>query len=319
MADDVKSRWKDDSDVESGTQGQEMDVSVSPDELRAGELSAENCRLGTLLLHTRGYVILRGAIPPAVVATADEAFAGILEDCRASRDGHSLRLAGMGGIKCRIGRQTQTVFWERNHRWRVFPRLQAPFNNPWILANPLAIQLLQRLLSKDFKCKFVSSDTCMNGAEIQSPHREMDPGTSWEPPAYLVNIPLHRCDLRNGPLEIWPCGSHLWHDDVIRELGFDDTVQDGLNPELERLASLFPSRRVVLERGDLVIRDPALMHRGTVNHTDKPRTMLTVCYIRAGLTHNYGRLDLSLDRELYERLAPEIRHLFESFESPAAV
>lgn len=52
------------------------------------------------------------------------------------------------------------------------------------------------------------------------------------------------------------------------------------------------------------------MHRGTVNRTDQPRTMLAICYFGNGLTHNYGRLDFNLDHELFERLAPEIRHLF---------
>jgi ectoine hydroxylase-related dioxygenase (phytanoyl-CoA dioxygenase family) len=293
--------------VDSGTPGQTVDIAVSAAERRRGELSTQNFRLAALQLHTLGCTVLRGAIPGAVVAAAADAFDGVFADCVASLDGESLLMAG---ITCRVARQTRAVFWERNHRWRIFPRLREPFDSPWMLANPFAMQLLRFQLGKDFSRKFVSSDTCLSGAELQSPHREMDPGLSWEPRGYIVNIPLQRCDLANGPLEIWPCGSHLWRDDVIRGLGFDDTVQDGRNPDFEWLASQFPSRRVLLDPGDVLIRDPALMHRGTVNTTDEPRTMLGVCYFRAGLTHNYGRLDLSMDRELYERLAPEIKHLF---------
>ena len=296
--------------MDSGTPGRDVDVVVSAEELKREELSPDNHRLGALLLHTRGYVILRGALPTDVVAAADEAFRDLFADCVASRDGEILHMAG---IDCRVARHTRAVFWERNHRWRIFPRLRTPFDSPWLLANPLAMGLVRHGLGEDVQCKFVSSDTCLAGAEIQSPHREMDPGLSWEPRGYIVNIPLHRSDLANGPLEVWPSGSHLWRDDVLRGLGFDDTVQDGRNPELEWLASLFPSRRAVLDPGDLLIRDPALMHRGTVNHTDSPRTMLGVCYFRNGLTHNYGRLDLSLDRELYDNLAPQVRPLFAAF------
>ena len=303
--------------MDSGTPGQDVDIAVSTEELRTGELSNQNFRLAALLLHTRGCVILRGAIPAAVIEAADDAFDDIFDDCVASADGETLHMAG---ITCRIARRTRAVFWERNARWRIFPRLGEPVNSPWVLANPFAVRLLRLALGEDFQCKFVSSDTCLAGAEIQAPHREMDPGLSWEARGYIVNVPLHRCDLENGPLEIWPCGSHLWRDDVLRGLGFDDTVQDGRNPEFEWLASLFPSRRVVLEPGDVLIRDPALMHRGTVNHTDRPRTMLTICYFRGGLTHNYGSLDLSLDHELYERLAPQIRPLFAgAVEAAAAV
>jgi hypothetical protein len=293
--------------VTTETPGQDVDVVVSPDELAAGELAPDKARLATLLLHTRGCVILRGALPSTVVGAADTAFDRVFADCVASGDGESLEMAG---ITCRVGRESRAVFWERNHRWRVFPRLAPPFDSPWLLANPFAMSLIRGALRDDFHCKFVSSDTCLAGAVIQSPHREMDPGLSWQPRGYIVNIPLHRCDLDNGPLEIWPCGSHLWRDDVLRGLGYDDTVQDGRNPDFEALAAMFPSRRVLLEPGDLLIRDPALMHRGTVNHTDRPRTMLAICYFRDGLTHNYGQLDLNLDRDLHERLAPEVRPLF---------
>jgi ectoine hydroxylase-related dioxygenase (phytanoyl-CoA dioxygenase family) len=299
--------------VDTHTLGQDVDIAVSAEEHAQRKLSAGNYRLAALLLHTRGYVILRGALPTDLVTAADKSFDDIFADCVESSDGEELSMAG---ITCRIAQRTGAVFWERNYRWRIFPRLREPFDSPWILANPFAMQLLQDILGKDLRCKFVTSDTCLAGAVIQSPHREMDPGLSWEPRGYIVNVPLHRCDLDNGPLEIWPSGSHLWRDDVLRGLGFDDTVQDGRNPEFEHIASLFPSRRVIVDPGDLIIRDPALMHRGTVNHTDRPRTMMGVCYFRGGLTHNYGRLDLSLDRELYERLAPEVKPLFAAFDSP---
>jgi hypothetical protein len=297
--------------MDARTPGRDVEVAISTVEAEQGALSAENFRTAALRLHTSGFVVLRGAIPRDVIDAADTAFTDIFQDCVDSCGADGLHMAG---IDCRIARRTQAVFWERNRRFRVFPKLRAPFDSPWLLANPFAMSLLRRRLGAGFGCKFVSSDTCLSGAEIQSPHREMDPGLSWEPRGYIVNIPLHRCGLDNGPLEIWPSGSHLWRDDVLRELGFDDTVQDGRNPDFEWLASLFPSRRVVLDPGDLLIRDPALMHRGTVNHTDRPRTMLAICYFRAGLTHNYGRLDLSLDQNLYERLDPAIRHLFAGFE-----
>lgn len=301
--------------MDAGTPGLDIDIAVSTEELAARELSARNFRAAALMLHTRGYVVLRGAIPTEVITEADDAFDDVFDDCVASRDGEILHMAG---IECRIADRSKAVFWERNHRWRVFPKLRAPFNSEWILANPLAMALLTRHLG-EFGCKFVSSDTCLAGAVIQSPHREMDPGLSWEPRGYIVNVPLHKCDLENGPLEIWPCGSHLWRDDVLRGLGFDDTVQDARNPDFEWLASLYPSRRIVAEPGDLIIRDPALMHRGTVNHTDAPRTMLAICYFREGLDHNYGRLDLSLDRELYDGLPAAVRPLFASYATPAAV
>jgi ectoine hydroxylase-related dioxygenase (phytanoyl-CoA dioxygenase family) len=105
-------------------------------------------------------------------------------------------------------------------------------------------------------------------------------------------------------------GSHLWRNEVLHSLDLRDDVQDGANPEMERLAEMFPSRRIVLEPGDVLIQDPGLLHRGTVNRTDEARSMLTICYFREGESHSYGKVEYSLDREIWEGLEPEVRAVF---------
>jgi ectoine hydroxylase-related dioxygenase (phytanoyl-CoA dioxygenase family) len=202
------------------------------------------------------------------------------------------------------------VFWVRNCRWRIFPKLRGVFASPWVIANPFAMQVLRFALGREIYCKFISSDTCVRGAVIQSPHRELGAGESWCPRAYVVNLPLGFCGLKNGPLEIWHGGSHLWRNEVLRSLSFDDGVQDGRNPDAEWLAERLPSRRVILSPGDLLIRDPGLLHRGTENHTDTPRSMLTACYFRTGETHSYGEASYNLDHDLWQALEPEARELF---------
>jgi Phytanoyl-CoA dioxygenase (PhyH) len=280
---------------------QEQPILVSENERERRCLSEENFRQAALLLHTRGYVIFKGAIPMEVANEASGRFETIFRDCVASKSGDGwYQVAG----------ETQAVFWERNCRWRIFPKLRYPFGSSWISANPFARQLLQFFLGAGFYCKFVSSDTCLKGALIQSPHRELGAGDAWIPRAYVINVPLCYCGLENGPLEVWYGGSHLWRNEVLRSLDLRDDVQDGENPEMERLAERFPSRRVVLELGDLLVRDPGLLHRGTVNNTDQPRSMLTVCYFREGEDHSYGNVEYSLDREIWEGLEPEVREVF---------
>lgn len=281
--------------------GKDLEVIISETEMRQSTLLPEHFRLAGLLLHTRGYVTLKRAVPAEIAQTAAAEFHRIYHDCLASKQGDGWY---------QIAQETQAVFWERDCRWRIFPKLHPPFDSPWILSNPFAVELLQFLLGADFFCKFVSSDTCTKGAFLQSPHRELGIGKSWDPQSYIVNIPLGFCGLHNGPLEVWPGGSHLWQNKLLDRLGLDTDVQDGRNPACEEFASLFPSRKVVLEPGDLLIRDPGLLHRGTVNPTDEPRSMLTLCYFRQGHMHDYGQVEYNLDRALWERLDPRCRGLF---------
>ncbi len=287
--------------MDAFTPADELPIVISDAEREARALTDDHLRLAVLLLHTRGWVVLRGAIPGDLAAAAEEAFDRIRRDCFASKDGDGWY---------QVGRQTEAVFWERNRRWRIFPKLRPPLSDVWIVTNPFAMALLRSSLGEGFYCKFVSSDTCLRGAGIQSPHRELGAGAQWEPRALIVNVPMGRCGLDNGPLEVWYSGGHLWRNDVLAAAGVGHDVQDGSNAGAEALAAALPSRRVVLDPGDVLVRDPGLLHRGTVNKTDEPRSMLTMAYFRKGEDHSYGDVRFSLDEELYDALEPEARALF---------
>jgi hypothetical protein len=144
----------------------------------------------------------------------------------------------------------------------------------------------------------------------QAPHRELGAGGAPAPCAYIVNVPLARCGPENGSIEVWPGGTHLWRPELLQRYGISDDVQDGPNAEMEALASLLPSHRLSLEVGSVLIRDPGMLHRGTPNATDAPRTMLTLSYLRRGHHHDYGDARFNLDGELDAKLAPAVRCLF---------
>ena len=295
--------------MDSFTPAQEQPIEISDAEREDRALSEEHFRLAVLLLHTRGWVLLRNAIPAAVATAAEAAFDYIRRDCFASKDGDGWY---------QVARETQAVFWERNHRWRIFPKLRPPLSDPWIIANPFALALLRFSLGAGLYCKFVSSDTCLRGAEAQAPHRELGAGEQWQPRALVVNVPMGRSGLDNGPLEVWYSGAHLWRNEVLAAVGFDDEIQDGANADSEALAAALPSRRITLDPGDVLVRDPGLLHRGTPNHTDVPRTLLTMAYFRAGEDHSYGDVSFSLDERLFAALEPEARALFAHAFAPSA-
>jgi hypothetical protein len=251
--------------------------------------------------------VLDDALPPELVGEARETFDDILRDCADSREGDAWY---------QVSERRQAVFWERGARWRIFPKLRPPLSDSRLLANPLVMPLLEELLGEGFRCKFVSSDTCLRGSVLQAPHRELGAGGARTPRAYIVNVPLGRNTDRNGPLEVWPTASHLWSAEMLERQGISDDVQDGDNPALEELARRLPSERLLLEPGCLLIRDPGMLHRGTPNRTRKPRTMLTVCYLRRDYDYDYGATEYNLDAELFGRLDPSVQRLFPQMSPP---
>jgi ectoine hydroxylase-related dioxygenase (phytanoyl-CoA dioxygenase family) len=286
----------------------EMNVVISPQEHRDGVLTAENVRLGTLLLHARGYVILKGAIPEALVAEVQSSFRALYEEC--------VQHHRAGQRQTPPGDQQSagtTVFWERGARFRIFPKLTGPFANKYVLRNPLADAIIAETLGADYYCKSVSSDTCVKGSTTQAPHRDIGFYDKDDVCGCVVNIALMHCGLHNGPIEIWPGGSHLWRSEMFGRFNVQPFVQDEPNPVMEVLASHIPSKLVELQPGDLMIRDPGMLHRGTPNPTDQPRTMLTAGYFRNDYYYPYGDVLHNLDEELYEDLEPSVQQLFRPF------
>src|SRR6185436_3356618 len=81
-------------------------IVVSEEEHRSGTLAPEKVRLGTLLLHARGYVLLENAVPLELVDQMRARFATILEDCRTTdREGRFHR-------ELTPSRETRARFWE---------------------------------------------------------------------------------------------------------------------------------------------------------------------------------------------------------------
>lgn len=282
----------------------DMNVDVSQDEFQHGRLSAANTQLATLLMHTRGYVILRNAIPESLVAELSSRYQTMYErsvaEHEAMTEASSSDHTGGGG---------SSVFWERGGRFRIFPRLHGPFADRYVLRNPFVDPLLAAMLGDDYYCKFLSSDTCVKGSTLQAPHRDIG-FYDRETAGYLVNIPLMHCGIHNGPLEVWPGGSHLWNNEQFARFNLRPFVQDGENPEIENLARYLPSKKIELKPGEVLIRDPGMWHRGTPNSTDEPRIMLTAGYFRRKYYYHYGDISYNLDHQTYQGLPPDIAQLF---------
>jgi ectoine hydroxylase-related dioxygenase (phytanoyl-CoA dioxygenase family) len=277
-------------------------ITLSAAERAAGKFEPGNCDLAAAILACRGYVILRDALEPDFAAALAREMDDIYQDCRQT---HTVE----------TGTSPDAAF-----RTEVSARRRAT-GDPRLLANPFVTPVLDRLLGDTFRCRYVSSDTCLDGAILQSPHSDIDGDKVhvngiWKPRGFVVNVPVMECGLHNGPLEVWPGGSHMWDSNFLRPFGLVPNVQDGRNPAVERLAEYFPSIKVVLKPGEILIRDLAMWHRGTPNPTAHPRTMLTIGMFRADHEYGYGSPSYNLDDALYERLDPRIRRMFAYHFSP---
>ncbi len=277
-------------------------LSLTTDEQRSGRLHHATLQQATMLLACHGYVILRGALPVDLVARMKHDYDAIVADCLASLDGTSLEQLpwrSAGG----------TVFWIVNARLRAFIRLKDAFADARVVANPFALSVMESVLGRGFYCNSISSDTCLEGSTWQAPHRDIAFHPSGRIAGTIVNIALMPCGLHNGPLEVWPGGSHLWRGDVFTAAGLRPFDQDKPNAAMEQFAARMPSAKIELEPGDVLLRDPAMLHRGTPNPTPDPRVMLTVGYFRAGVQYPFGNAEDNVDAASWPTVDGRVRAL----------
>ncbi len=118
-------------------------------------------------------------------------------------------------------------------------------------------------------CTYFASDTPLPGSDYQRVHSDTQllfPENRLSLPAYglVLNIPLVDVTEENGPMEIWPGGTHLWPG----------------GSDIAALAQEMPSRRVTMNAGSVLLRDLRMWHRGTPNHSDRSRPNIALVYTR---------------------------------------
>jgi hypothetical protein len=157
-------------------------------------------------------------------------------------------------------------------RYYVTLPFAAPFAEPRFYEDDDVLGIVGRLVGDDCVLHQLASDTPLLGSDYQDVHRDappLFPETGRETPPFqlAVNFPLVDVTRENGPFEITR-GTHM----VSKEEG------------LRRLAAgevaLEP---LLMEAGDVMIRDVRGLHRGTPNRTGEPRPMVVIGYSRRWL------------------------------------
>jgi ectoine hydroxylase-related dioxygenase (phytanoyl-CoA dioxygenase family) len=160
------------------------------------------------------------------------------------------------------------------------------FFDPAVL-NVVRTAMDDRVVADQWGC-----DAPLRGSDYQQMHADYARPLFAEAPdiplpAYMlvVSFGLDRITLAEGPIEIAP-GTH--------RISRAEAAQ-----RVER--SEIKMQPVPLELGDVLIRHPWALHRGTPNTTDTPRALLTIRYVRrwyADFSRDVNRIPAHVWRSL---------------------
>lgn len=198
------------------------------------------------------------------------------------------------------------LFRERQNRaGALAPREQARFylTLPWVppfadadvFANPVILGVLDRVFAQEYVMVQLGADVPVQGSDYQAIHRDIRPLFTDRvvTPLYAlsVNFPLVEVTAENGPLQM-ARGTHLW-------------------PRDEGLAKIasgeFPMESFEMMPGDVSIRTPFALHRGSPNRTTRPRPMIVMGYVMHWL--HTPEVNLTLPRHYYESLPERVQWL----------
>jgi len=173
--------------------------------------------------------------------------------------------------------------------------LVEPFADADVFANETVLAVIDRVFAQEYVLVQLGADVAGPGSENQETHRDYRPlfDERFVTPLYAlaVNVPLVDVTPENAPFE-HARGTHVL------------TRDDGL----ARIASgERPLEPLLMERGDVMVRTPLALHRGTPNTTDAARPMVVLGYAMHWL--HTPNVSLDVPRETYERYDPRLQQL----------
>jgi len=225
-------------------------------------------------LNRDGICILRGLFDRSLIEAWKAAFDALFQERQQRSGGVAPRGTARGYV---------TLPW------------MAPFADPMVFANPTILGVLDRVFYQEYKLVQLGADIPMQGSEYQEIHRDFRPLFSDQivTPLYAlaVNFPLVEVTAENGPFEM-ARGTHV----MPREEGLVKVQAGEISME-----------QFYMQPGDVMIRSPLALHRGTPNLTPQPRPMVVMGYVMHWLhTH---KVDLTLEQSYYSSLSPRIQQL----------
>ncbi len=150
----------------------------------------------------------------------------------------------------------------------------APFVFPEYVANPLLCDALRVILGAEAYCEFYNGNTNCPDSTYQQLHLDaMHPpspgGIAAPTSAVVINVVPQDVGEHNGAVELWP-GTHRI---VVPTPVPDDAIES-------RRAEVAPIRGT-FRKGDVLLRDSLLWHRGVPNPSAEYRHMIAMVFVKA--------------------------------------
>ena len=225
-------------------------------------------------LNRDGICVLRGLLDRSLVETWAEAFNALLLE----------RQGRPGGLAPR----------EKSRYYLTLPWVP-PFADREVFANPAVLGILDRVFHQEYVMVQLGADVPMEGSDYQETHRDYRPLFTDQivTPLYAlaVNFPLVEVTPENGPFQM-ARGTHV----LPRNVGLAK-VESGE----------IPMESFLMQPGDVAIRTPLALHRGSPNRTSAPRPMVVMGYVMHWL--HTPKVDLTLARDYYESLSEPLQKM----------
>jgi ectoine hydroxylase-related dioxygenase (phytanoyl-CoA dioxygenase family) len=252
-------------------------MKLSAEELSSRTLNPQTIQEASEQVRVNGFVLLEGILSKEKVKALHSTFMNLFE-------AHIAKTESNRG----------------KNRTQMFLPFTDPFIDAELITNPFALPIMEELVGKDCAIKYFASDTPLPGSEYQAVHSDLtalfpDSSVTLPAPGVVLNIPLVDFREDNGPVEIWPGGTHLIPENANR-------------PEnIQKLAQTMHSEPVLMPAGSLLIRDIRMWHRGTPNRSNAARPNLAMVYFRSWF-NTHPKIDIP--RERYESLSERAQQLF---------
>ena len=227
-------------------------------------------------LQERGYCVLRQHFPPSLIDACRNAFWPLL-------------LAHLQAHRDKPNRGP--------HRHFLPMPFERPCFAPEFFCDPGILSIVRGVMDDRVVADQWGCDVPLDGSEYQDVHVDYQrplfeeaPELKLPPYILVVNFGLVRITPEDGPIEIAP-GTHRMP--CAAALRAVKTGEIKMQP-------------VSLEIGDVLIRHPWALHRGTPNTTDTPRALATIRYVRRWYADDSREVS-SIARATWQALTPAQR------------
>ena len=159
-----------------------------------------------------------------------------------------------------------------------------------VLSVVRGVMVDDRIVADQWHCDVPLHGSVHQGVHVDYKRPLFAEAPDLELPSYMlvVSFGLVQIAMENGPIEIAPGTHRLPRTEAVRAV---EASEIGLRP-------------VPLEVGDVMIRHPWALHRGSPNTTDTPRALVSIRYVRRWYADESREVSM-LPRAVWETLPPE--------------